>query len=42
MYVGTEANLNGCQLVRVTELDAPTVNSQNQKAVLEDQLISEI
>lgn len=34
MYVGTEANLNGCQLVRVTELDAPTVNSQNQKAVV--------
>jgi hypothetical protein len=33
MYVGTEANLNGCQLVRVAEADAPTFNKQTQKVV---------
>ena len=33
MYAGTEANLNGHELVRVTEADAPTVNKQAQKAV---------
>jgi hypothetical protein len=33
MYAGTEANLNGHELVRVTQADAPTVNKQTQKAV---------
>jgi len=33
MYAGTEANLNGHELVRVTEAGAPTVNKQTQKAV---------
>jgi hypothetical protein len=33
MYAGTEANLNGHELVRVAEADAPTVNKQTQKAV---------
>jgi hypothetical protein len=33
MYAGTEANLNGHELVRVAEANAPTVNKQTQKAV---------
>jgi len=33
MYSGTEANINGNELVRVTELETPTFNSQTQKAV---------
>ena len=33
MYSGTEANLNGHELVRVTELDAPTFDKQTQKLV---------
>jgi hypothetical protein len=33
MYSGTEANLNGHELVRVAELDAPTFDKQTQKLV---------
>jgi hypothetical protein len=33
MYSGTEANLDGHELVRVTEADAPTFNKQTQKVV---------
>ena len=33
MYFGTEANINGNELVRVTELEAPTFDKQTQKAV---------
>ena len=33
MYSGTEANINGNELVRVTELESPTFNSQTQKTV---------
>ena len=33
MYSGTEDNLAGHELVRVTELEAPTFNSQTQKAI---------
>jgi hypothetical protein len=33
MYSGTEANLNGHELVRVAELDAPTFDKQTQKPV---------
>ena len=33
MYAGTEANLNGHELVRVAELDAPTFDKQTQKLV---------
>jgi hypothetical protein len=33
MYAGTEANIDGHELVRVTELETPTFNIQTQKAV---------
>lgn len=33
MYFGTEANLDGHELVRVIETDAPTFDKQTQKAV---------
>jgi hypothetical protein len=33
MYAGTEANLNGHELVRVAELDAPAFDKQTQKLV---------
>jgi len=33
MYSGTEANLNGHELVRVAELDVPTFDKQTQKLV---------
>lgn len=33
MYSGTEANLDGHELVRVTEADAPTFDKQTQKVV---------
>ena len=33
MYLGTEANLNGHELVQVTQSDAPTFNKQTQKVV---------
>lgn len=33
MYSGTEANIDGNELVRVTESDAPTFNKQTQKVV---------
>jgi len=33
MYAGTEANLDGHELVRVTETDAPTFDKQTQKAI---------
>lgn len=33
MYSGTEANLNGHELVRLTEADAPTFDKQTQKVV---------
>jgi hypothetical protein len=33
MYSGTEANLNGHELVRVAELDAPAFDKQTQKLV---------
>lgn len=33
MYSGTQANIDGNELVRVTELETPTFNSQTQKAV---------
>jgi hypothetical protein len=33
MYFGTEANLDGHELVRVIEADAPTFDKQTQKAV---------
>jgi hypothetical protein len=33
MYSGTEANLDGHELIRVVEVDAPTFDKQTQKAV---------
>jgi hypothetical protein len=33
MYSGTEANINGNELVRVTEIEAPTFDKQTQKLV---------
>jgi hypothetical protein len=33
MYFGTEANVDGHELVRVTEVDAPTFDKQTQKTV---------
>jgi len=33
MYAGTEANLNGHELVRVVEANAPSFNKQTQKVV---------
>ena len=33
MYTGTQANIDGNELVRVTELDAPTFDKQTQKLV---------
>ena len=33
MYSGTEANVDGHELVRVTETDAPTFDKQTQKTV---------
>ena len=33
MYSGTQANIDGNELVRVTELETPTFNNQTQKAV---------
>ena len=33
MYADTEANIEGNELVRVTELETPTFNSQTQKVI---------
>jgi hypothetical protein len=33
MYFGTEANVDGHELVRITEADAPTFDKQTQKTV---------
>jgi hypothetical protein len=33
MYAGTESNINGGELVRLTEIDSPVFNKQTQKIV---------